>query len=77
MRKRFWIRISLLSLILLEVLPFGKVNSYAANTNEIAINDYADNDKTSNTFDIKKVIPEVVVIVIAGGVLLFCISKES
>ena len=33
--------------------------------------------KVSNTFDIKKIVPEIIVIIVAGGVLLFCITKES
>lgn len=67
--------------LLIVSIIFVGINTTTFNT-DAAINNKGVSDdllleSSSETFDVKTVIPEIVVIIIAGGVLLLCITKES
>lgn len=73
-------------LIILLTVIFAGINLITFNTEATTenkgfvkkdtYNDYPTEYKV-NTFDLKTIIPEITVILVAGGVLLFCITKES
>ncbi|MDD5794666.1 hypothetical protein ACTNDG_08985 [Clostridium sp. HCP1S3_B4] len=77
MKKRFWLYVFLILTAFIGIIPLNNKCAYASenNTHNYEIQD--NQEKVSNTFDIKKIVPEIIVIIVAGGVLLFCITKES
>lgn len=77
MKKRFWIYISLLVIAFIGLIPINNKYAYASDNNSSNYNTQDNKRVSSDTFDIKKIVPEIVVIIVAGGVLLFCITKES
>lgn len=77
MKKRFWMYLVLIAIAFIQIMPFSNKYAYASDNNISNYDTQNNKEAYSNTFDIKKVIPEIVVIIVAGGVLLFCITKES
>lgn len=80
MRKNTKKLIELLTIIFvgINLITF---NTDAATNNKGVLerdtyNDYP-TEYEVNTFDFKTIMPEIAVILVAGGVLLFCITKES
>lgn len=78
MKMRFYSLFCAICFFILQLVPSRYAYAYSIefeNNNDNIDQSYINNE-ISNTFDIKKVIPEIVVIIVAGGILLFCISKE-
>ena len=75
MRKRIMRFLLIISLIFVGI----NTNTFSTDAaiNNKGVSDDLLLESSSETFDVKTVIPEIIVIIIAGGVLLLCITKES